>query len=434
MSNTQLSVNGRKAALICGVALFLGVLFLDWLLLVLSVTGFGYLVYMRYSLGRDLDRLGALVIITPGSLESSFTAGEKYTVELAVDSKYQGVFKLVFPYGELDNDTVFLGVRSTIYSFQPSLAANYGFDEVEARLVSEYGFFESTASLPFKVTFNVYPRVISAALDALSYLEGRGIQGAGEQISALKGRGYEYADSREYVPGDSLKMVNWKASARLNKLIVKEYFMESTWAIHILYENMVSDPVSSDVLSACFLRTVQSFAEMSWVIGLTIIEKGAVSSHTVQLHPDRAVTSALQLVLMNDVQAFQQLYEVLAPAYRPRLDLVMDGKRDEGRYKMDIIKEELFRSAYGGLLYITSLIDDPVNLLEVSYSARLSGTRMVALEPCRPWLYTSLEEAYRIWQRYDKLNRSLARSGVGVAVSLEEAQDKMGERVQAVWV
>ncbi|MBT5643282.1 hypothetical protein HOJ44_09210 [Candidatus Bathyarchaeota archaeon] len=58
---------------------------------------------------------------------------------------------------------------------------------------------------------------------------------------------------------------------------------------------------------------------------------------------------------------------------------------------------------------------------------------MVALEPCRPWLYTSLEEAYRIWQRYDKLNRSLARSGVGVAVSLEEAQDKMGERVQAVW-
>jgi len=433
MSSIRLSVDGRRAALIGGVALFLGVLFLDWFLVALSVSGFGYLVYLRYSLGRGLDSLGELVAFTPDSLGSSFTAGQTYESEFVVDSKHDGVFKLVFPYGELVDDAVIPGVSSLSYSFKPSLAANYVFGEVEARLSSDYGLFEGTTSLPFAVSLNVYPRVISAALDALSYLEGHGIQGAGEQVSALKGRGYEYADSREYVPGDSMKMVNWKASARLSKLIVKEYFMESSGAIHVMYENMVSDPVSSDVLSACFLRTVLSFAESSWVIGLTIIEKGLISSHVVQLHPDRAVANALQFVLLNDRQAFQQLYEVLDPVYRPRLDKIMGEPLDEGRYQMNLVKDELFRSAYDGIMYITSLIDDPVNLLEVGSSARLSGTRMVALEPCRPWQYSSLEEAYRLWRHYDKMNRNLRRSGVGVAVSVDEAQRKMGERVQAVW-
>ncbi len=224
-----------------------------------------------------------------------------------------------------------------------------------------------------------------------------------------------------------------EASARLSKLIVKEYFMESSGAIHIMYENMVSDPVSSDVLSACFLRTVLSFAESSWVIGLTVIEKGSISNHVVQLHPDRAVANALQLVLMNDRQAFQQLYAVLDPVYRPRLDKIMGEELDDGRYKMNLVKDELFRSTYAGIMYITSLIDDPVNMLEVSSSARFSGARMVALEPCKPWQYSSLEEAYRLWRHYDKMNRNLSRSGVGVAVSLEEAQRKMGERNQVVW-
>lgn len=433
MSSIRLSMDGRRAALICGVTLFLGVLFLDWFLVVLSVSGFGYLVYLRYSLGRDLDGFGGFVSLTPGALESSFTAGETYSAEFVVDSEYEDAIKLVFPYGDLDNDTVFPGARTLSYSFKPSLAANYVFNEVEAWLTSDYSLFEGVTSLPFSVSLNVYPRVIAAALDALSFLEGHGIQGAGEQVSALKGRGYEYADSREYVAGDSLKMVNWKASARLNKLIVKEYFMESSGAIHVMYENMVSDPVSSDVLSACFLRTVMSFAERSWVVGLTIIERGEVSSHVVQLHPDRAVASALQFVLLNDEHVFRQLYEVLDPVYRPRLDVVMGGARDEGRYKMGVIKDELFGSAYGGVMYVTSLIDDPVNVLEVCYSARLSGTRMVVLEPCTPWKYSSLEEAYRIWRHYDKMNRNLGRSGVGVAVSVEEAQSKLGERVQAVW-
>jgi len=65
--------------------------------------------------------------------------------------------------------------------------------------------------------------------------------------------------------------------------------------------------------------------------------------------------------------------------------------------------------------------------MELSYVGRTSRTRFVALEPCKPWRYTGLEEAYRIHQQYDKVNRSLLRDGVPVAVSLLEAQEKLGE-------
>ena len=434
MASIRFSELGKKVILIDGFMLFCGALFLNLSMVVLSVVLAGFFLYQYRVLRRSLNELPGLVSFTPDKLEASFTAGAPLTVEVSVESEFEGSVKVEFPYGKFDGETIYSGTRLVNYMFRPVLAANYMFDEVKASLVSGYGLLEGSTSLPYSVSLSVYPRVVSAALDALSFLEGQGIQGAGEQISVLKGRGYEYADSREYVPGDSLKMVNWKASARLNKLIVKEYFMEGSGAIHILYENMVSDPVSSDVLSACFLRTVQSFAERSWLIGLTIIEKGKVSTHLDQLHPDRAVATALQYVLRNDQGVFRQLYEVLDPVYRPHLGKVLGEVVDEADYEMKVIKDELFRSSFGGLVYITSLIDDPVNLLEISYMARLSGTRMVVLEPCMPWVYSSLEESYRIWRHYDKLNRSLARSGVGVAVSVDEVQDKLGERAQAVWI
>lgn len=45
---------------------------------------------------------------------------------------------------------------------------------------------------------------------------------AGSEVARVKGDGIEYADVREYVPGDRLRSINWRASARTNRLIVNE--------------------------------------------------------------------------------------------------------------------------------------------------------------------------------------------------------------------
>lgn len=433
MSKVSLSERGEKSLMVLGFALFMGALFIDWLLIIVSIAGLGGVLYVYFEVRQQLGDVQKEVELSPGGFDFTFSAGDEFSEQVVVDSKMSVPLSFKFPYGALDNPVLYPGMRFRQFSFKPELAANYNYDEVEASLSSRYDLMTGVTEIPFGVEFNVYPRVFSASIDALSFLEGYGIQGAGEQVSQMKGRGYEYADSREYVPRDSLKMINWKASARLNRLIVKEYYMESSGAIHILYENMVSDPVSSDVLSACFLRTVQSFAEAGWVIGLSIIEDGVIRTHEVALHPDRAVASALRYVLGNKEHVFRSFYEILDPVYKPRIDVLMDGELPVGRFEMNQIKEELLRTSFGGVIYISALIDNPINLIEVADAARMSGTRMVALEPCSPWLYGGLEDAYRVMAHYEKMNRNLMRSGVGIAVSVEEAQAKMGELEVPVW-
>ncbi|MEM2824015.1 MAG: DUF58 domain-containing protein [Thermofilaceae archaeon] len=48
----------------------------------------------------------------------------------------------------------------------------------------------------------------------------------GEVASRRSGRGYEFYGVREYAPGDELRRVNWRASARLGKLLVNEQVEE----------------------------------------------------------------------------------------------------------------------------------------------------------------------------------------------------------------
>ena len=49
---------------------------------------------------------------------------------------------------------------------------------------------------------------------------------AGNQVARTKGDGIEFADLRQFVPGDLVRRVNWRASARRGELWVNEYHPE----------------------------------------------------------------------------------------------------------------------------------------------------------------------------------------------------------------
>lgn len=49
---------------------------------------------------------------------------------------------------------------------------------------------------------------------------------AGEYHTAFKGRGMEFSEVREYIPGDEIRFIDWNVSSRLGRLYVKQFVEE----------------------------------------------------------------------------------------------------------------------------------------------------------------------------------------------------------------
>jgi uncharacterized protein (DUF58 family) len=75
-------------------------------------------------------------------------------------------------------------------------------------------------------------------LERLSVTANRPFPGRmkGEKRSPRRGSSVEFADFREYVSGDDLRYVDWKAYARLERLFVKLFVEEEDLSVHLLVD------------------------------------------------------------------------------------------------------------------------------------------------------------------------------------------------------
>ena len=55
----------------------------------------------------------------------------------------------------------------------------------------------------------------------------------GDSRSAVKGTGFEFDQLREYQAGDDVRYIDWRSSARINKLMIKQYIEERSRTILI---------------------------------------------------------------------------------------------------------------------------------------------------------------------------------------------------------
>jgi len=69
---------------------------------------------------------------------------------------------------------------------------------------------------------------------------------AGDSRSALKGTGFEFDQIREYQFGDDVRFIDWKASSRLNNLLVKQYIEERCRTIILAVDVSASGIMGSE--------------------------------------------------------------------------------------------------------------------------------------------------------------------------------------------
>jgi uncharacterized protein (DUF58 family) len=58
----------------------------------------------------------------------------------------------------------------------------------------------------------------------------------GERRSLRKGQSVEFADFRNYVPGDDLRFIDWNTYARLDRLFLKMFFEEEDLHVYVLLD------------------------------------------------------------------------------------------------------------------------------------------------------------------------------------------------------
>ena len=89
---------------------------------------------------------------------------------------------------------------------------------------------------------------------------------AGEYSSAFRGRGVEFAEVREYQPGDDVRTIDWNVTARLGAAYVKRYLEERELSVLFVVDMSASGGFGSR------LRTKGELgAELAAVLGLAAV-------------------------------------------------------------------------------------------------------------------------------------------------------------------
>jgi uncharacterized protein (DUF58 family) len=82
----------------------------------------------------------------------------------------------------------------------------------------------------------------------------------GELASFVRGRGYDLHRIRDYMPEDSARHVDWKATARTGALKVREYSREDERRLRIVFDNPAPGVLAPEV----YERAVGLAASLAW--------------------------------------------------------------------------------------------------------------------------------------------------------------------------
>lgn len=104
----------------------------------------------------------------------------------------------------------------------PDRRGSFGAGSITTRVRSPWLAWDWQTSHPQTGTVRVYPDFSEAAGGAIATLDLR-MPPAGLRRTPRRGHGLEFKELREYREGDSLRLVDWKATARAGRPITREY-------------------------------------------------------------------------------------------------------------------------------------------------------------------------------------------------------------------
>jgi uncharacterized protein (DUF58 family) len=181
-------------------------------------------------------------------------------------------------YDHVDSSVTTVGLPQTLvltkgkrieatYSVTPTRRGEITFAPAEARVRTRYGFCEVSVRLGPAETRRVYPDF--AEIARYAWLAGdRRLQEIGIKTFVQRGEGTDFKQLAEYRHGDSVRHIDWKATQRLNKPIVREFQDERDQRVMLLIDcgrRMRADDRSGRVGTAHFDQVLNAVMLLSYV-------------------------------------------------------------------------------------------------------------------------------------------------------------------------
>ncbi len=278
----------------------------------------------------------------------------------------------------------------------------------------------------------VYPTIETKA--PLSPLT---IYGERADIFRRSHTGTDYAGTLEYAPGDEYQKVEWKATARLRRLMIKQFHLETEAVLHILIDAGNSMHTKSyvgtridDALAVAQL-VLQSISESGNQVGIWIYDETEVVK---ALKPQSAIEQLpmlrnLAVTLKTKSQATQTvahiqprrfLFRASSVLENPRLSKFVEalrfglrlGHSKRGVYKA--ISKAMWAQSDNWLIVLTDLETNTHALFE-AVSSRRERVSTVVGQIGAAWRFSErLEDAYVAFRRNRQLIQHLEESGLTV--------------------
>jgi len=433
----KFTLAGKKWRAVTAATFFFGLFFLDPVILAIAAIITAVLIFDLLRCRKVAVKLPQLLQISPSTIRLSMTAGRKEVKELDCKINTSLPVKLCSPSPFLQFQPQNINQHTTkiTLTITPELAGNYKTNYLQVEITSPFKLYLKESFFPLDIQIKVYPRLIEAIIQAAFWLlrgEGRG---TGEQSLPFKGAGTEYAETRSYMAGDTLHYVDWKATARRAELMVKEFYIEGSNAAHIIYDFRATGPLSRDQLATTFLNTCLALARQSLPFGFTIHDGKEIKVHLTEENPVNIVKTALQWVLQTAGVKIEELDTLVEPLSSKQIKAMLQKIVSEPLKKALQVEGEslekgisqpylfLKRMSQGetnsrNFLLISQLPENITSVLELVEHIQTEHT-ITIIQPCQPWReMETLEEAYRVYQRFQSLERILHKRGVRLITSL----------------
>jgi uncharacterized protein (DUF58 family) len=133
----------------------------------------------------------------------------------------------------------------------------YALADVHLRSRDPIGLFTWEWQLERSHRLRVFPqpehvRTLLAPLETQAF--------AGNQVARLTGDGLEFADTRLFVPGDRLRSINWRASARRCRLVVNELHPERNTDVVLFLDSFAEAGLRDESTLDRAVRAVSALA------------------------------------------------------------------------------------------------------------------------------------------------------------------------------